>query len=69
MSEGIELFIDNDTIERTDKKKIGDIFVADITPITTLSENKEKSNVLLRLFMSMVLRQYAIRCQYVFASY
>lgn len=50
-SEEIELIIDHDTRERTGKKKIEDevirkieacdIFVADITPITTLPENKE----------------------------
>lgn len=51
-SEGIDLVIDHDTRERTGKKKIEDdvinkieacdIFVADITPIDTLPEDKGK---------------------------
>ena len=64
-SEEIELIIDHDTRERTGKKKIEDeviskieacdIFVADITPVTTLPENKEKHRLPKHLPNSNVL--------------
>lgn len=64
-SEGINLVIDHDTRERTGKKKIEDdviskietcdIFVADITPITTLPEDKEKHRLPKHLPNSNVL--------------
>lgn len=64
-SEEIELIIDHDTRERTGKKKIEDdviskieacdIFVADITPITTLPEDKEKHRLPKHLPNSNVL--------------
>lgn len=63
--EGIDLVIDHDTRERTGKKKIEDdviskieacdIFVADITPITTLPEDKEKHRLPKHLPNSNVL--------------
>ena len=64
-SEGIDLVIDHDTRERTGKKNIEDdviskieacdIFVADITPITTLPEDKERHRLPKHLPNSNVL--------------
>ena len=64
-SEGIDLVIDHDTRERTGKKKIEDdviskieacdIFVADITPITTLPEDIERHRLPKHLPNSNVL--------------